>query len=109
MAIGTLARRTGVRVVTPACMAAPLRRCRRGEGPVAGAAGGKGPMHLQRRQPTLPHGADGVAAAILALPYSRLWVTAGPDTGRVTTIPVWGPSLNDARAAARRVAPPEES
>ena len=47
--------------------------------------------------------------AILALPYSRLWVTAGPDTGRAATIPVWGLSLNNARAVAQRVGPPEKS
>ena len=51
---------------------------------------------------TLPGSARAAAATIAELPHARMWVLAGPDAPdpEAHQMPVWGPSLDDARAAA---------
>jgi methylmalonyl-CoA mutase cobalamin-binding subunit len=51
---------------------------------------------------TLPGSADRAAAEIAELTNARLWVLAGPDApdANAHAMPVWGPSLEEARVAA---------
>lgn len=51
---------------------------------------------------TYPGSAAAAAAEIAELANARLWVLSGPDAPdpRIHQMPVWGPSLEDARAAA---------
>ena len=51
---------------------------------------------------TLPGSAQAAAAEIAELPNARMWVLAGPDAPDPEShqMPVWGPSLDEARAAA---------
>lgn len=51
---------------------------------------------------TNPGSASAAAGQIAELPNARLWVLAGPDAPDPSAhqMPVWGPSLEDARAAA---------
>ncbi|MGA0068107.1 MAG: MerR family transcriptional regulator [Miltoncostaeaceae bacterium] len=51
---------------------------------------------------TLPGSARAAAAEIAELPNARMWVLAGPDAPDPDAhqMPVWGPSLEEARAAA---------
>lgn len=51
---------------------------------------------------TTPGSADSASSLIAELPNARLWVLAGPDAPdpHAHPMPVWGPSLTDAREAA---------
>jgi DNA-binding transcriptional MerR regulator len=51
---------------------------------------------------TNPGSANAAAEQIAELPNARLWVVAGPDAPdpHAHQLPVWGPGLDDARAAA---------
>ncbi|MBU6364072.1 MAG: MerR family transcriptional regulator [Acidobacteria bacterium] len=51
---------------------------------------------------TLPGSAKAAAAEISELPNARMWVLAGPDAPdpEAHQMPVWGPSLEEARASA---------
>lgn len=51
---------------------------------------------------TLPGSARAAAAEIAELPNARMWVLAGPDAPDPDAhqMPVWGPSLEEARASA---------
>jgi MerR family transcriptional regulator, light-induced transcriptional regulator len=51
---------------------------------------------------TTPGSADAASSLIAEFPNARLWVLAGPDAPdpKAHPMPVWGPSLTDAREAA---------
>jgi len=51
---------------------------------------------------TVPGSARAAAAEIAELPNARMWVLAGPDAPDPDAhqMPVWGPSLEEARASA---------
>jgi hypothetical protein len=50
----------------------------------------------------VPGSARAAAAEIAELPNARMWVLAGPDAPDPDAhqMPVWGPSLEEARASA---------